>query len=218
MSGQRDRYGRAVVFRGVRTRRFAARCAAAAAVDCWLRGRGSRWPRPGNRPGGAVGPGRRSGANRAGRIRDAARLCVHRACVVLRQGYAVAQDRLWQPEQPRASEQIIRVLADTSICVSVEAPIRRSAFSAQTRSLTVRGSIPILTRPPGAGPVSCAAPAARRILSRRSRRAHSRPTIAEQPAGRRQSAGRPPARRAVPARSGRPGPGTAGRSAVRCQR
>ena len=47
MPGQRDRYGRAVVFRGVRMRRFAARCAAAAAVDCWLRGRGSRWPRPG---------------------------------------------------------------------------------------------------------------------------------------------------------------------------
>ena len=46
MPGQRDRYGRAVVFRGVKMRRFAARCAAAAAVDCWLRvgGRGGRGP------------------------------------------------------------------------------------------------------------------------------------------------------------------------------
>ena len=40
MSGQRDRYGRAVVFRGVKMRRFAARCAAAASVAVLVAGSG----------------------------------------------------------------------------------------------------------------------------------------------------------------------------------
>jgi len=99
MSGHRDRNGRAVGFRGVTMRRFAARCAAAASVAVLVAGSGVAVASA-RAPAGAVLSVPGAGAVRI--VRDEYGV-PHVFASTARglfygEGYAVAQDRLWQAE------------------------------------------------------------------------------------------------------------------------